>query len=98
MDTDTLENIIQAALPELRIALADALSGNMDFAFNIAEGTNSQTGARTSFVCFIVHEYAAIVLQAALHGMAASSQKMTADMTAAREANQPKRPSIILPV
>ena len=88
MDTDTLENTIQAALPELRIALADALSGNMH-AFNIAEGTNSQTGVRTSFVCFIVHEYTAIVLQAALHGMAASSQKMTADMTAAREANQP---------
>jgi hypothetical protein len=94
MITNTdLDQLIERAKPELRKALESALSGAAVHTFNIADGTNSQTGVKSNFVCFIAHEYTAMVLEAVAQGLAASSQKAMADMMAARK----EQPRIIKP-
>jgi hypothetical protein len=89
-----LDRIIATAGPNLRTALQSVLSGNAVHLFNIADGTNSQTGVKTNFVCFIVQEYTAMILATTIQGIAASSEKAMADMMQARQ-TQPKiiRPS-----
>jgi hypothetical protein len=85
MTDEELDLLIERVKPDIRESLKASLAGNACHTFTVMEGTNSQTGVRSSFVLFVVHEYTAMVLEAVVQGLAASSRRAMEHMMEARE-------------
>lgn len=68
------ERVIEAAMPGFRIAVARVMAGNGAHVFNLAQGTNSQTGVQSQLSCFVTQQHVAIVIEHVLAGMAQSQE------------------------
>lgn len=66
--------VLEAAAPELRKALEAIFSGNLIHAFDVAVGTNSESGIQTRIVCILAHESAALVLEGTAKGIEQANQ------------------------
>lgn len=75
MSPQQIDRVIQAAVPELKIALESLLkTGAAAHTFTLAEGTNSATGIKTTVVCFIALEGAAAIIEGTLQGLAKAQE------------------------
>ena len=64
-----IDRVIQAAEPELRIALRSVLVDHIPIhEFTIADNPNSQTGSRMKIECFLAMEPAAVILEGTARG------------------------------
>jgi hypothetical protein len=67
-----IERVIDAMIPEIRQSLKTVMQEhNPVDSFDCGTGTNS-TGAKTRYVCFIAHEFAALIFEGTMKGMADS--------------------------
>lgn len=69
MNDRELDQLIDKMKPDIRRALRSVITGQQAVdIFTLADGTNSQTGAKSKLVLFVAHEAPAAFLEAALNG------------------------------
>lgn len=74
---ERIEACVQAAIPELRIALADVFKTQGCHIFNIAQATDSKSGAQIKTVCFICPETLALIFENLITGLELSVKRAT---------------------
>lgn len=74
MTEEQLDRVIQAAIPELKVALRELLSGHAFHIFDIAAGHNSRTGVKSKIVIVLAQEAPGAVLEGCCRGMEESGK------------------------
>lgn len=70
-----IERTIEAAIPELKLALRSIVEGSAVQIFTLADGVNQSTGVRSKILCFVVNDLSGAILEGTARGIE-DSQKL----------------------
>jgi hypothetical protein len=84
-----IERVLTAMIPEIRQSLKTVMQDHHPIdCFNCAEGTNSATGIKSHYMCFIAHQYAGEILEGTMQGIGKSMDTQVSAYQKLAEAKQ----------